>query len=201
MRAMTRLNAAPTFYASACTMCRLCAPCGLLTPPVIIAVSHISRSGSRCSEKCHEDHAGGPRWSAPALMQSETRLVPLATQGAGAHGLRVARVFRRGRGGVAQRRLGLAMTQGIECLRGNTWLIKHLASQPQPHSRGDTRAVAGGRCPAPTYNAPTVGATRRPEFTATQLPACKAMCTTREAAAARADGHARSASGTAVYTH
>ncbi|KAG0711202.1 hypothetical protein GWK47_021122 [Chionoecetes opilio] len=95
-------------------------------------------------------------------MQSETSLVPLATRVQCIMACRVARVFRRDVGGVAQRRLRLAMTQGIECLRRQHVAHQHLASHPQPHSRGDHRAVAGGRCPRPHLqcSAP-VGAPRR----------------------------------------
>ncbi|KAG0725787.1 hypothetical protein GWK47_037926 [Chionoecetes opilio] len=95
-------------------------------------------------------------------MQSETRLVPLATRVQCIMACRVARVFRRDVEGVAQRRLRLAMTQGIECLRGNTWLINtSLATHSLIHA-GDHRAVAGGRCPRPHLqcSAP-VGAPRR----------------------------------------
>ncbi|KAG0712078.1 hypothetical protein GWK47_019233 [Chionoecetes opilio] len=93
---------------------------------------------------------------------------------------RVARIFRRNVEGVAQRRLRLAMTQGIECLRGNTWLINtSLATHSLIHA-GITGPWREADVPTPTYYAPPPWGPLDAEFTATLLPACKAMCNTRE---------------------
>ncbi|KAG0726609.1 hypothetical protein GWK47_036180 [Chionoecetes opilio] len=88
------------------------------------------------------------------VMQSETRLVPLAPGCSASLACRVARVFRRDVEGVTQRRLRLAMTQGIECLSGNTWLINtSLATHSLIHAwiTGPWRVAES---PAPTMLRP-----------------------------------------------
>ncbi|KAG0710093.1 hypothetical protein GWK47_023512 [Chionoecetes opilio] len=88
------------------------------------------------------------------------------------------------------------MTQGIECLRGNTWPHQHLASHPQgPIHAGITGPWRRADVPAPTYNAPPPWGPPAPEFTATRCLPVK-PCAPPGAAAARADGHwPRSPSG------
>ncbi|KAG0716376.1 putative RNA-directed DNA polymerase from transposon BS [Chionoecetes opilio] len=181
MRAMTRLNAGATFsvlrlyYVQAVrSLVDYCAP-------VLIALSPSQQERLEVLQNnAMRTMLGAPRWSSACVMQSETRLVPLATRLQCIMACRVARVFCRDVEGVAQRRLRLAMTQGIECLRGNTWLIN---TSPATHSlihAGITGPWREVDVPAPTYYAPPPWGPPAAEFTATLLPACKAMCTIRE---------------------
>ncbi|KAG0716228.1 hypothetical protein GWK47_010216 [Chionoecetes opilio] len=181
MRAMTRLNAGATFsvlrlyYVQAVrSLVDYCAP-------VIIALSPNQQERLEVLQNnAMRTMLGAPRWSSACVMQSETSLVPLATRVQCIMACRVARVFRRDVEGVAQRRLRLAMTQGIECLRGNTWLINtSLATHSLIHA-GITGPWREADVPPPPTMLPPPWGPPAAEFTATQLPACKAMCTTRE---------------------
>ncbi|KAG0706165.1 putative RNA-directed DNA polymerase from transposon BS [Chionoecetes opilio] len=124
MKAMTRLNAGVTFsvlrlyYVQAVrSLVDYCAP-------VFIALSPNQQERLEVLQNnAMRTMLEAPRWSSACVMQSETRLVPLTTRVQCIMACRVARVFRSDVEDVAQRRLWLAMTQGIECLCGNTWLI------------------------------------------------------------------------------
>ena len=91
---------------------------------------------------------------------------------------RVAKVLRRDVEGVAHRRLRLAMTQGLECLRGNTCLINTLRATRGLHTGNWLWQEAD--VPAPTFSVPPPWQPPTAEFSATQLPASKALCTTQE---------------------
>ncbi|KAG0716162.1 hypothetical protein GWK47_010372 [Chionoecetes opilio] len=141
-------------------MCRLCAPWWIICAPVIIALSPNQQERLEVLQNnAMRTMLGAPRWSSACVMQSETRLVPLATRVQCIMACRVARVFRRDVEGVAQRRLRLGPDAGHRVPARQHVAHQHLASHPQPHSRGDHRAVAGGRCspPPPTMLRPRGG--------------------------------------------
>ncbi|KAG0727044.1 hypothetical protein GWK47_035452 [Chionoecetes opilio] len=83
----------------------------------------------------------------------------------------------------SQRSSAGALTQGIECLRGTTWLINTSPSHPQPHHAGIPGVAGGPMSPAPTYMPPPPG-----------------MCTTRELRQHALMSWPRSPIRTAVYT-
>lgn len=122
---------------------------------------------------------GVPRWSNVCAMQRATRLLPLATRVQYIMACRVTRMLQRDVEGVVLRRLQLIMTQSVECLRNNTWLINTSLSLHD--------LIHAGNWPwreadvlTPTLNAPPPWESPAAEFTAIQLPASNALCTTQE---------------------
>ncbi|XP_050724058.1 uncharacterized protein LOC127002289 [Eriocheir sinensis] len=90
----------------------------------------------------------------------------------------VARILLRDKEGVAQRRLRTAMAQGREVLGNNTWLI-HTTSAVH----GLTRTLGWWReadVPAPSFHPPPPWEPSIAPFTATPMPASKALCITQE---------------------
>ncbi|XP_050709221.1 uncharacterized protein LOC126994012 [Eriocheir sinensis] len=118
-----------------------------------------------------------PRWCSACVMQSEAGLLPLASRVEYVLACRVARILLRDKEGVAQRRLRTAMAQGREVFRNNTWLI-HTTSAVH----GLTRTLGWWReadvpalLPPPPPWEPSIA-----PFTATPMPASKALCITQE---------------------
>ncbi|KAK8403950.1 hypothetical protein O3P69_000184 [Scylla paramamosain] len=120
---------------------------------------------------------GAPRWSSACVMQSETRLVPLTTRVQQITACRVARVLQRDAEGVTQRRLRLAGTQGAESLRRNPWLLQCTLAT---HNLARMENWPQADLPAPTFRAPPPWEPPAAEFSATQLPASKALCAVEE---------------------
>ncbi|XP_050715642.1 uncharacterized protein LOC126998207 [Eriocheir sinensis] len=121
---------------------------------------------------------GAPRWCSACVMQSEAGLVPLASRVEYVVACSVARILLRDKEGVAQRRLRTAMAQGREVLRNNTWLI-HTTSAVH----GLTRTLGWWReadVPAPSFHPPPPWEPSIAPFTATPMPASKALCITQE---------------------
>ncbi|KAK8372372.1 hypothetical protein O3P69_018902 [Scylla paramamosain] len=118
-----------------------------------------------------------PRWSSACVMQSETSLVPLTTRVLQITACRIARVLQRDAEGVIPRRLRLAGTQGVESLRRNPWLLQcTLATRNLARMENWPQADL----PAPTFHAPPPWEPPTAEFSATQLPASKALCAVEE---------------------
>ena len=80
---------------------------------------------------------------------------------------------------MVQRRLRLATIQGAECLNHNTWLINILRATHSLIQDGNG-LWREADVHDPTYSAPPPWETPAAEFTATQLSASKALCTTQE---------------------
>ena len=124
---------------------------------------------------------GAPRWCSACVMQSEAKLVPLATRVDYIATCQVARTLHRDAEGLVQRRLRMAVAQDSECLRGNPWLantsraasvLGYVESWPWQWQEADV--------PAPTFHTPPPWEPPVAEFTATPLPASKALCIPQE---------------------
>ena len=112
-------------------------------------------------------------------MQTETSLVPLTTRVEYITVCHVARILQCDVVGVAQRRLRLATTQGAECLNHNTWLI-NIARATHSLIQDGNGLWREADVLDSTYSAPPPWEPPAAEFTATQLPASKALCTIQE---------------------
>ena len=124
---------------------------------------------------------GAPRWCSACVMQSEARLVPLATRVEYIAACRVAKILHRDAEGVAQRRLRTAMYQGRECLRNNPWLATTcLATHVLGHVENSLGQWREADTPAPTYRAPPPWEPPIADITVTPLPASKALITPQE---------------------
>ncbi|KAK8376776.1 hypothetical protein O3P69_009998 [Scylla paramamosain] len=110
-------------------------------------------------------------------IQSETRLVPLTTRVQQITACRVAGVLQRDAEGVTQRRLRLAGTQGAESLRRNPWLLQCTLAT---HNLARMENWPQADLPAPHLPRPTPWEPPAAEFSATQLPASKALCAVEE---------------------
>lgn len=81
--------------------------------------------------------------------------------------------------GVAQRRLRLVVSQGIQSFHGNRWLINTSLTVNTLGHAGNWLWRKGDR-PHPTYTPPTPWEHPAAKFTTTQLPANNSQCTTEE---------------------
>ncbi|KAK8407615.1 hypothetical protein O3P69_002277 [Scylla paramamosain] len=122
-------------------------------------------------------HAAYLRERTQSRLNSETSLVPLTTRIQQITACRVSRVLQRDTEGVTQRRLRLAGTQGIESLSRNPWLLQCTLAT---HNLARMENWPQADLPAPTFSAPPPWEPPVAEFSATQLPASKALCTVEE---------------------
>ena len=136
MRAMTRLTAGATYTVLRLYYVQAVRSLVDYSAPVLIALSPNQQERVEVLQNtAMRTMLGAPRWSSACVMQSETSLVPLTTRVELIMACRVARVLRRDAEGVAQRRLRLALTQDVDVLRHNTWLVNTtLATQSLTHA-------------------------------------------------------------------
>ena len=114
---------------------------------------------------------GAPRWCSACVMQSEAKLVPLATRVDYIATCHVARTLHRDAEGLVQRRLRMAVAQDSECLRGNPWLANtSRAASVLSYVESWLWQWQEADIPFLTWEPPVA------EFTATPLPANKALC-------------------------
>ncbi|XP_063887725.1 uncharacterized protein LOC135115154 [Scylla paramamosain] len=178
MRAMTRINAGATFSVLRQYYVHAVRSLVDYSAPVLIALSPNQQERIEVLQNtAMRTMLGAPRWSSACVMQSETRLVPLTTRVQQITACRVARVLQRDAEGVTQRRLRLAGTQGAESLRRNPWLLQCTLAT---HNLARMENWPQADLPAPTFRAPPPWEPPAAEFSATQLPASKALCAVEE---------------------
>ncbi|XP_063854131.1 uncharacterized protein LOC135096523 [Scylla paramamosain] len=178
MRAMTRISAGATFSVLRQYYVHAVRSLVDYSAPVLIALSPNQQERIEVLQNtAMRTMLGAPRWSSACVMQSETRLVPLTTRVQQITACRVARVLQRDAEGVTQRRLRLAGTQGAESLRRNPWLLQCTLAT---HNLARMENWPQADLPAPTFRAPPPWEPPAAEFSATQLPASKALCAVEE---------------------
>lgn len=180
MRAMTRPTAGATFSVLRQYYVQAVRSLVDYSAPVLVALSTNQQERLEVVQNTAiRTMLGAPRWSSACVMQNETSLVPLSIRVQQVMACRVARVFHRDTEGVAQRRLRLALVQDETFLRRNPWLFH---AQLAVHSlvRMEGWPWPQADLPAPTFRAPPPWELPSAEFTATQLPASKAVCPTAE---------------------
>ncbi|XP_050703623.1 uncharacterized protein LOC126989089, partial [Eriocheir sinensis] len=180
MRAMTRPWAGATFSVLRLYYLRAVRSLVDYSAPVLVGLSrHQQRRLEVVQNNAMRTMLGAPRWTSACVMQNETRLVPLTCRVDCIMACRVARVLQRDAEGVAPERLRLAMAQGVECLHNNGWLIGTTIAANTSRHAGNWLWREPDR-PHPTYRPSAPWEPSAAVFTATQLPASKAQCTTAE---------------------
>ena len=122
---------------------------------------------------------GAPRWTSLCVMQSETRLVPLASRVQQVIACRVAKTLQQGRETAAQTELRRVLPRCRERCVKSTWLhsvanaVSEVLDTDQLLRRGPDR-------PAEAYVAPPPWQPPLADVTIAQLPASKALCSREE---------------------
>ncbi|XP_050706570.1 uncharacterized protein LOC126991941 [Eriocheir sinensis] len=180
MRAMTRPWGGATFSVLRLYYLRAVRSLVDYSAPVIVGLSrHQQGRLEVLQNNAMRTMLRAPRWTSACVMQNETRLVPLTCRVDCIMACRVARVLQRDVEGVAPERLRLAMAQGVECLHNNGWLIGTTIAANTSRHAGNWLWREPDR-PHPTYRPSAPWEPSAAVFTATQLPASKAQCTTAE---------------------
>ena len=122
---------------------------------------------------------GAPRWTSTCAMQSETRLVPLASRVQQIVACRVAKTLQQGRETAAQTELRRVLPLCREGYIESTWLHRVAEAATGVLNIGQLLR-RGPDPPAEAYDAPPPWQPPLANVTVTQLPASKALCSREE---------------------
>ncbi|XP_050724605.1 uncharacterized protein LOC127002567 [Eriocheir sinensis] len=180
MRAMTKTRAGATFPVLRLFYVQTVRALIDYSAPVLIALSPTQqRRIEVVQNKAMRTMLGAPGWASSSVMQSETRLVPLASRVQQIVACRVAKVLHQDRESVARAALCRVLPQRRDLFTGKTWLLKVAeAASPLPHL--DHLRREGPDRPAATYVAPPPWQPPTAEIIIRELPASKARCTQGE---------------------
>ena len=180
MRAMTRPSAGATFPVLRLYYLQAVRSLVDYSAPVLVALPRQQQQRLEVVQNtAMRTMLGAPRWCSACVMQSEAHLMPLTARVKCIVACRVARVLQRDVEGVAQKRLRVAVAQGIECLRNNRWLI-NVTLAATTLSQAENWLWCDPDTPHPAYTPPPPWELPAADFTATQLPASKVHCLTEE---------------------